>query len=148
MKQAAGFILVDTETHEEPTVLCLRAYSNWDFPKGLIEEGEFVPMAALRELEEETGYVLKDISLNKLHPFSQTPVSVTYGKGKNEKRVTLFVAALTNYEKDPVLPVNPELGKPEHDEWRWVKLSELESLLPKHFTPIALFLKDTVFKPR
>ena len=148
MKQAAGFILVDTENYEEPAVLCLRAYNNWDFPKGIVEEGEILPVAAVRELTEETGYTLKDISVNRLMPFSQVPVSVSYGKGKNKKRVTLFLGALSNYEKEPVLPVNPELGKPEHDEWRWVILSELEALLPKHFTPIVLFLKNTVFKPR
>lgn len=146
MKQSAGIILVDTESYEEPAVLCLRAYKNWDFPKGLVEEDEIFPVAALRELTEETGYTIKDISIHRLMPFSQVPISVTYGSGKNKKRVTLFLAALSNYDKEPVLPINPELGKPEHDEWRWTKLSELEALIPKHFIPVAMFLKNTVFK--
>ena len=124
----------------------MRAYNNWDFPKGIVEPQEILPLAALRELEEETGYTLKDISINKLMPFSQAPVSVSYGSGKNKKRVTLYLGALSNHDKEPYLPVNPELGKPEHDEWRWVKLSELEALLPKHFKPVAQFLKNTVFR--
>ena len=37
--------------------LMLRAYYHWDFPKGLMEEGEEPIQAALRELQEETGYL-------------------------------------------------------------------------------------------
>jgi 8-oxo-dGTP pyrophosphatase MutT (NUDIX family) len=36
-------------------VLILRAYNNWDFPKGLVEPGEDELAAAKREVEEETG---------------------------------------------------------------------------------------------
>ncbi len=31
---------------------------------------------------------------------------------------------------DPFLPVSEELGKPENDEYRWVPLNELHSLMP------------------
>jgi 8-oxo-dGTP pyrophosphatase MutT (NUDIX family) len=33
----------------------LRAYRNWDFPKGLVEPGEDPLAAAKREVKEETG---------------------------------------------------------------------------------------------
>jgi bis(5'-nucleosidyl)-tetraphosphatase len=36
-------------------LLVLRAYKNWDFPKGTIEPGEDALAAARREVEEETG---------------------------------------------------------------------------------------------
>ena len=36
-------------------VLLLRAFRNWDFPKGLIAPGEDPLTAALREAREETG---------------------------------------------------------------------------------------------
>ena len=36
-------------------VLLLRAYRNWDLPKGLVEPGEQPFAAACREVEEETG---------------------------------------------------------------------------------------------
>ena len=34
--------------------LMLRAYRNWDFPKGLVESGEDPLAAARREVQEET----------------------------------------------------------------------------------------------
>jgi len=34
--------------------LLLRAYSHWDFPKGMVEDGEEVIDAALREVREES----------------------------------------------------------------------------------------------
>ena len=36
-------------------LLLLRAYQNWDFPKGLVEPGENELDACKREVEEETG---------------------------------------------------------------------------------------------
>ena len=36
-------------------VLLLRAFSYWDFPKGMVEADEDPFKAALREVEEETG---------------------------------------------------------------------------------------------
>ena len=145
MKLAAGVIVIDTKTQDEPTVLCLRAYNNWDFPKGEIGENEPPMAAAFRELEEETGYKLKDVSLSRLGDYSQIPLSAVYGTGKKKKNVMLIVTALANFDKDPELKVNPELGKPEHDEWRWVKLSELEALLPKHFKKVAKYLNKIEF---
>ena len=35
--------------------LMLRAFHNWDFPKGLLEDGEEPMQTAKRELHEETG---------------------------------------------------------------------------------------------
>jgi 8-oxo-dGTP pyrophosphatase MutT (NUDIX family) len=37
--------------------LLLRAYKNWDFPKGLVEPGEQPFDAAVREVKEETTLV-------------------------------------------------------------------------------------------
>jgi hypothetical protein len=42
--------------------LLLRAYRNWDFPKGIVEPGEAPIDAALREVREET--MLDDISFD------------------------------------------------------------------------------------
>ena len=134
MKQSAGIILLDV-MQDPLTVLCLRAYANWDFPKGQLDPGETHLQTALRELEEETGYTPEDIRM--IGSLLDTPESVTYGSGKRQKTATYFYAALENFNKEPYLPVNPELGRPEHDEWRWVSASDLPDLLPKRLQLIT-----------
>ena len=50
MVYSSGVIIIDNDTSlPEPHVLCVRAYANWDFPKGHIEEGENLIGAAVRE---------------------------------------------------------------------------------------------------
>lgn len=34
------------------------------------------------------------------------------------------------------LPISPELGIPEHHEWRWVSFDQAEQLLPPRLQPI------------
>ena len=56
--QSAGIIVIDrTNPDAEATVLCVRAYANWDFPKGHVEGSETELETATRELTEETGIV-------------------------------------------------------------------------------------------
>ena len=50
---SAGVVIlrrIDGDWH----YLLLRAYQYWDFPKGLVEDGELAFDAALREVEEES----------------------------------------------------------------------------------------------
>jgi 8-oxo-dGTP pyrophosphatase MutT (NUDIX family) len=107
-------------------LLILRAYRNWDFPKGLIEPGEKPLAAALRETGEETG--LTDLD------FRWGTESVDTGMYGDHK-VASFYLAETRQERI-VLPVNPELGHPEHDEFRWVTYKEAQLLLPPRLQPI------------
>lgn len=134
MKQSAGIILLDV-MQDPPKVLCLRAYANWDFPKGQLDPGETYQEAALRELEEETGYAPEDIRM--IGHLLNTPEAVVHGSGKRKKTSTYFYAVLENFDKEPYLPINPDLGKPEHDEWRWVSVTDLPDLLPKRLQIIA-----------
>ena len=135
MKYSAGTIIID-ESGPEKTVLCLRVYSNWDFPKGQLEEGEAAITAAVRETLEETSlqhgadYILT----------GESAPSITYGSGKGKKTATFFLAKRMS-DKQPFLPVNPELGKPEHDEWRWVPLTEIGFLYSSRFNPVIDFLQ-------
>lgn len=139
LKQSAGIILFDL-SREDHYVLCLRAYKNWDFPKGGLDDGETHLQAALRELEEETGYTENDISL--IESLLEYPEKITYGSGKNKKEATYYYAVLKNIEKRPYLPINPTLGKPEHEEWRWVPIKKLYNLLPDRLKPIASFIEE------
>ena len=61
--------------------LLLRAYHNWDFPKGLCEDGEQPLQAATREVHEETGITElqfewgdRDHPKLRFNPFFQVPM--------------------------------------------------------------------------
>ena len=128
MIQSSGVAIVDLNLEnptEEATVLCVRAYSNWDFPKGQQEEGEAIITTAIREVEEETTMVHGPDYILTGRPAGST----TYGTGAKKKTATYYIGMRMS-QKAPFLPVNPELGKPENDEYRWVPLSNLHSLMP------------------
>ena len=105
---SSGVVVVSLLEHK-PRFLLLRAYRNWDFPKGLIEAGESPIDAALREVREET--TLDDLSFDWGLEFIDTG---PYNKGK----ISRYYVARTK-ETRVLLPVNPDLGKPEHHEARW-----------------------------
>ena len=139
MIKSAGIIVIDNEFQlEEPTVLCVRAYANWDFPKGIVEPGETLVAAAIRETEEETTLSTADFSLTGI-----TAGPIIYGSGKKQKEVTYFLADRISNTK-PFLPVSEELGKPENDEYRWVPTSQLHDLMPARLQSIVELTKGWV----
>ncbi|MCU0897102.1 MAG: bis(5'-nucleosyl)-tetraphosphatase [Burkholderiales bacterium] len=118
-KRAAGIVVL---RHDAAgwRVLLLRAFRNWDFPKGLVEAGESPIEAARRETCEETG--LTDLVFRWGEAFRETE---PYAGGK----VARFYLAETR-DRDITLPVSAELGRPEHHEWRWASFDEARALLP------------------
>jgi 8-oxo-dGTP pyrophosphatase MutT (NUDIX family) len=114
--------------------LLLRAYRNWDFPKGMVEPGEDPLAAALREVREET--LIEDLEFNWGEVFQET------GPYDNRKVARYYVAA-TRTEKI-TLPVSPELGRPEHDEWRWVDRDTALSLVATRLQPIVRWAAEAV----
>lgn len=135
MIQSAGVAIIDLSpqgTDLEPTVLCVRAYANWDFPKGQLEKEEVHMQAAIREVEEETSLRHGQDYILLGGPTGQ----VTYGSGSKKKTATYY-AGIRMSVTTPYLPVNPELGKPENDEYRWVPLSKLKTLMPPRLQSIC-----------
>ena len=117
---------------EGPKLLLLRAYRNWDFPKGEVEPGETPLAAARREVAEETG--LEDLDFPWGEVYRET---VPYGHGK-VARYYLACTAQTYI----VLPVSPELGRPEHHEYRWVSAEAAGRLLPERLQPILKWVVE------
>ena len=107
--------------------LLLRAYRNWDFPKGLVEAGEEPIDAALREVREET--TLDDLSFDWGLAFMETG---PYNKGK----ISRYYIARSK-ETQVLLPVNPDLGMPEHHEARWVDFAKALSLVSPRLQPVV-----------
>jgi 8-oxo-dGTP pyrophosphatase MutT (NUDIX family) len=106
--------------------LLLRSYHYWDFPKGIVETGESPFSAACREVCEETS--LHALEFMWGNDFRET---LPYGPGK----VACYYVALTHTDT-VTLPVNPELGRPEHEEFRWLKYSDARALLAPRLLPV------------
>jgi bis(5'-nucleosidyl)-tetraphosphatase len=115
---SAGVVIVRFR-HGEPWFLLLRAYRYWDFPKGRVEPGELQLAAAIREVEEETA--LTNLEFRWGEAFTETE---RYG---NNKIARYYLAVAGPGEVH--LPVNPELGHPEHDEFRWLPYEAARALL-------------------
>src|SRR5260370_8153962 len=64
--RSAGAV-VFRRTERGPRLLLLRAYRNWDFPKGTIEPGESELDAAKRETLEETGLAGLEFPFDDAH---------------------------------------------------------------------------------
>jgi 8-oxo-dGTP pyrophosphatase MutT (NUDIX family) len=122
---SAGVVVV-RDTSDGARILLLRAYKNWDFPKGLVEPGEEPRAASIRETAEETGIADLTFDWGDEH-FDTEP----YARNK----VARFYLARTRVER-VVLPVNPALGRPEHHEFRWVDLAEAYALAPRRLQPV------------
>ena len=117
-------------------LLVLRAYKNWDFPKGVIEPGEDALAAARREVREETGLAQLDYPYPFGDEFKET---LPYSGNK----VARYYLAQTDAEKIE-LPVSPELGRPEHHEYRWVSFEEAEDLLPPRLGMVLEWARKTL----
>ena len=130
---SAGVIVVRF-LHGEPHYLLLRVFRYWDFPKGLVDEGEEPRAAAEREVAEEAG--LRHLEFRWGQEYRETP---PYRTGKVAR---YYVAEAPDGE--PYLPVSPELGRPEHHEWRWCPYEEARALAADRVKPILAWAHGLV----
>ena len=116
-KLSCGAVVVRRTDDGWRTVM-LRAYRNWDFPKGLREIGETSIVAAVREIGEETG--IRDVEFEWGESYLDTG---PYSRGK----VARYYLASTQTEVIR-MGLSPETGRPEHHEARWVDFDEAYDL--------------------
>lgn len=110
---SAGVVVVRREDGAWRYLL-LRAFNHWDFPKGMVEEGEEPLDAAVREVKEES--TIDDLDFAWGRASTQTG---PYSGGK----VARYYLAETR-RQDVELPFNPLIGRAEHSEYRWVDVDE------------------------
>jgi 8-oxo-dGTP diphosphatase len=111
---AAGGVLLSRDHDGKTRVAVIHRpkYMDWSLPKGKLEEGESWRAAALREVEEETGY--------RCETSTELPrVSYLDRKGRR-KLVRYWLMAPVDGQFEP---------HGEVDDLRWVTRNEAEELL-------------------
>jgi len=131
---SAGIVLVRRQDREWK-YLFLRAFRNWDFPKGIVESGEDPLDTAKREVAEEAG--ISDLHFRWGHIYRETE---PYSGGT---KVARYYIAETHSSR-VVFSVNPELGRPEHHEYRWLAYKEIRDLAPTRLRDIVEWAKSVV----
>lgn len=132
-KLSAGVVVVRLR-EESPLFLLLRAYRNWDFPKGIVESTEDPLQAAVREVTEET--TLEDLDFKWGHAYCETG---PYSRGK----VARYYIAETRTARVE-LPVNPQLGRPEHHEYRWATFEEAFQLAAPRLRSVLIWAANVL----
>jgi bis(5'-nucleosidyl)-tetraphosphatase len=107
--------------------LLLRAFNHWDFPKGMVEEGEEPLAAAIREVREES--TIEDLD------FAWGSNSTQTGPYSGGKVARYYLAATTT--SDVSLPINPMIGRAEHSEYRWVDFDAALELVSPRVKPVV-----------
>jgi len=130
---SAGVVVV-RRAEDGWRVLLLRVYNYWDCPKGVVEAGEGPLDAARREVREETG--ITDLEFRWGEEFIETP---PYSKGK----VARYYLAETR-TADANLPINPQLGRAEHHEWRWLSWEEAEQRVVDRLWNVLRWAQDRI----
>lgn len=123
---SAGVVVV-RDTSEGWRFLLLRAFNHWDFPKGMVEAGEEPLAAAIREVREET--LIADLTFDWGDAHTQTG---PYSRGK----VARYYMARTG-TAEVTLTVIEELGRAEHNEFRWVDYPTALKLVSPRVEPIV-----------
>ena len=130
---SCGAVVVRQEDAEWCTLM-LRAYQNWDFPKGMIEAGESSLDAAIREVAEETG--IQDLDFLWGDHFMDTG---PYSHGK----VARYYIARTQ-QVDVVMGPSPETGQPEHHEARWMSFDEAYDITSPRVREVVRWARNVI----
>lgn len=134
---SAGIVVVRM-VDDEPLFLLLRSWNFWDSPKGRVEPGESDLEAAIRETGEEAS-----IPKDKLDFKWGTQYHETEPYRKKKDKIGRYFVALTAQEEIE-LPINEELGKPEHEEYRWVTYDKAQEMTNARIGGVLKWANDKV----
>jgi ADP-ribose pyrophosphatase YjhB (NUDIX family) len=116
--RGAGGVVIN----EDGEVLVVSQHgTSWSLPKGHIDAGETVLVAAKREIYEESG--IRDLELiRELGSYERYKIGLNGGEERSERKViTMFLFRTSEKVLRPVDPDNPEA--------RWVERRKVEELL-------------------
>lgn len=119
-------VVVVRQTESGWSYILLRAFKHWDFPKGMVEPNEAPLAAAIREVEEET--LIKDLRFSWGEEFIET------GPYSRNKVARYYLAETSTVSI--TLPFSEVLGRPEHNEFRWVNYGSARELISVRLMPV------------
>ena len=100
--------------------------SEWEFPKGRRNQGETNKECAVREFQEETGYVPDDYSLLlNVKPFEEEYMGENHVRYKH----VYYVGYLKNHQKDYSVDLQDKQQVSEIKDIQWFTKSEALSVL-------------------
>jgi len=104
----------------------------WEFPGGAVEEGEHLQQAVIREVREETGYVIK---INELHSVRE----ILFQDNMHHALIFTFFGEIIGGEMN--------ILDPDHDieEVKWVSTQDAEKLNPQLFSMLKLNKQTRAF---
>lgn len=118
MLRAAGAVVIRHQRGADQVALIHRPrYDDWSLPKGKLATDELAPVAAVREVYEETGL---EVTLGL--PLG----TVEYSVGDRAKRVHWWRARLVH---DEARMRSPDPGHPEVDQRDWFDVDQAMSML-------------------
>jgi len=132
-KLSCGVVVV-REAESGWLTLLLRAYKNWDFPKGMCEEGESPLQAAMREVGEETGILELSFAWG-----DRCTDTGPYNHGK----VARYYLARTAEEKVE-MGISPDLGRPEHHEYRWMDFDAAYDIASPRVRQVVVWARQVI----
>lgn len=129
--EAAGGLIEDISGN----ILLIFRRGHWDLPKGKIDPGESPHLAAVREIEEETGLILSDPG---------NPIPPTYHcyewSGKRVLKKTHWFRF--RYAGDSTLRLQKE---EDIEEGRWMTKSEIRSIREQIYPSLWSVLDPFIF---
>ena len=138
MKQprSCGFLIVTGNPIQ--SFLLMKHEDRWDLPKGHVDPGETDMEAALRELEEETGFVEDELQIDPEFCYEQRYLvsGKRYGAESGteiEKTLRIFLATVDE-------PRDPELT--EHPGFRWFPWKPPHEIQGKTIDPLLFELSS------
>lgn len=130
-RPCVGIMLLNNEGHVFTGQRINTKTEAWQMPQGGIDDGEDFEIAALRELEEETG-----IQRDKVKIINQTQdwlyydlpdhlVGKVWGGKYNGQKQIWFLMEFLGEDKD----INIQTIEPEFNDWQWVEPQALPDLI-------------------
>jgi 8-oxo-dGTP pyrophosphatase MutT (NUDIX family) len=117
-------------------LLLMKRRGFWDLPKGKIDQGETIPQAAIREVEEETG--LTNVTLGNL-------LQITYHgymfKGQRAIKPAYWYAMSVS----GVPETHPQIEE-DITQLIWIKKNDVTEYLPKSLPTIQDLIQDWSIK--